>query len=112
MSIFFGQDQDLFSWFFYHCRWIPRIKSPDFLLATTAQTQNVPQADCRYAVEGATSDDLGTRSSKNNANVNDVAGNVLVVKHVWGRQNDLMDCEKANMPWISAESIRTATIRL
>lgn len=63
-------------------------------------------------MEGATSYNLGTRSFRNNANVNDVAGNVLVVKHVWGRQNDLMDCEKVNMPWISAESIRTATIWL
>lgn len=36
-----------------------------------------------------------------NANVNDVAGNVLVVKHVWGRKDDSMNCEEANMSRVS-----------
>ncbi|KAG2131469.1 hypothetical protein BD769DRAFT_1666482 [Suillus cothurnatus] len=34
-------------------------------------------------------------------NVDDVTGNVLVVKHAHRRNNDIMDCDKVDMEWVN-----------
>ncbi|KAG1830045.1 hypothetical protein DFJ58DRAFT_874728 [Suillus subalutaceus] len=34
-------------------------------------------------------------------NADDVAGNILVVKHARGRKNDVMDCNEVDMEWVN-----------
>jgi len=34
-------------------------------------------------------------------NADDVAGNILGVKHARGRKNDIMDCNEVDMEWVN-----------
>jgi hypothetical protein len=34
-------------------------------------------------------------------NMDNIAGNILVLKHACGRKNELMDCNEVDMEWVN-----------